>query len=341
MPAKNKAHLNRGSKIIANGDSSGGVIGGYGSHKGDETLTTVQPAASAADAGKKKRKRSRKRSLKRKNNCDKSQQIEETVPSTPTTLPRPGNGVRASKAQSKVKNSHVMFNDRTSSSSSSSNDDEPLYKKKIICAKEKMPATSRTINGIMTTLTPKLSNGTGQEDVAPKMEVNSITLVDDDDDDEGGREESAFELDRPPSAAQLSVAMDAADFTTNATNLSTTLNSSGASLEELAKNWDSYRRVEELPTKNDIIGFRILTMDEDYTPGLSGPIIGLVEGIDDDNIEIMVLAGKKELKEHTSGGKFSLPDQFNGTLLPEDDADDGLIVLNFRFDMKDVRLVGK
>lgn len=118
--------------------------------------------------------------------------------------------------------------------------------------------------------------------------------------------------------------------------ISQDVNNKSAHLDTLRKNLGSYPALEKLPQKNDYIGFRILTMSENYVPELSEYIIGLVENVDEEqlDLEIVILAGNEELKQHQEGGKFSLPD-CNDTLV---DMDDNTLHINW-VELKDVRLV--
>lgn len=109
-----------------------------------------------------------------------------------------------------------------------------------------------------------------------------------------------------------------------------------ADLDALRKNLSSYPTVDSLPNKNDFIGFRVLKMAANYVPELSDYIIGLVESVDTDTMamEIVILAGNEELKQHQDGGKFSLPD-CDDTLV---NIDDRTLHCNW-VELKDVRLV--
>lgn len=107
-------------------------------------------------------------------------------------------------------------------------------------------------------------------------------------------------------------------------------------LDALRKNLSTYPVVESLPNKNDFIGFRVLKMAANYVPELSDYVIGLVESVDGDtmDMEIVILAGNEELKDHQEGGKFSLPD-CDDTLV---NIDDRTLHCNW-VELKDVRLV--
>lgn len=121
-------------------------------------------------------------------------------------------------------------------------------------------------------------------------------------------------------------------------NGSLDVNNKSVQLDALRKNLSTYPLLEELPNKNDIIGFRILKMSANYVPELSDYVIGLVETVDADSmdLELVILAGNDELKQHQEGGKFSLPD-CNDTLV---DVDDGTLHINW-VELKDVRFVDK
>lgn len=109
-----------------------------------------------------------------------------------------------------------------------------------------------------------------------------------------------------------------------------------AHLDALRKTLTTYPTLETLPNKNDYIGFRILKLSDEYVPELSEYIIGLVENVKEESmeLEIVILAGNEELRQHQQGGKFSLPD-CNDTLI---DVDDNTLHINW-VELKDVRLV--
>lgn len=109
-----------------------------------------------------------------------------------------------------------------------------------------------------------------------------------------------------------------------------------ADLDALRKNLASYPAVDQLPSHNEFIGFRMLKLSDNYVPELTEYIIGLVESVDTDTMamEIVILAGNDELKQHQEGGKFSLPD-CNDTLV---NLDDRTLHCNW-VELKDVRLV--
>lgn len=256
---------------------------------------------------KKKRKRVRKRKNK-PNGLDnqKGQQKEEKTGSTNKTVPIPLNST------------HIRYSSASSSSSFSEEDSENVPLKKLLALKAKIPNTSRIIE-------PFVENGT-------KRDTTEI------------RESSV--QDQTSTLAQICVSeindtnASMADQTDDQapSNLITTVNQtvnleSSTAFETIRKTMGNYPYQETLPKKNDLIGFRILKMSENYVPELSEFIVGMVESISDLDLVIFVLAGNEELKAH-EGGKFSLPD-CNDTIL---DADDGLLHITWP-ELKDVRMV--
>lgn len=151
------------------------------------------------------------------------------------------------------------------------------------------------------------------------VDCSSINHIEDSDEEEASDDEVVEEEHEKPSF--LNGSQDA-----NKT----------ADLDALRKNLSNYPAVEQLPNKNDFIGFRVLTMGENYVPQLSDYIIGLVESVDSETMamEIVILAGNEELKQHQDGGKFSLPD-CDDTLV---NIDDRTLHCNW-VELKDVRLV--
>lgn len=149
--------------------------------------------------------------------------------------------------------------------------------------------------------------------------VVDCNIEDSDDSDE--EEEVELEEEEPEKASFLNGSQDA-----NKT----------ADLDALRKNLASYPALDTLPNKNDFIGFRMLKLGDNYVPQLTEFIIGLVESVDPDTMamEIVILAGNDELKQHQEGGKFSLPD-CNDTLV---NIDDRTLCCNW-VELKDVRLV--
>lgn len=190
------------------------------------------------------------------------------------------------------------------------------------------PNVSRIIKGIRTSCpvgivenkskTSAKSNGHG--DQAEEV-IDCSTLANIDESDLVEEEESQNGHEKAPEAMNVSLDVN-----------------KSVQLDALRKNLSTYPALDVLPNKNDIIGFRILKMSENYMPELSDYVIGLVETVDTDtlDLEIVILAGNDELKQHQEGGKFSLPD-CNDTLV---DIDDGTLHINW-VELKDCRFVDK
>lgn len=188
-----------------------------------------------------------------------------------------------------------------------------------------IPNISRIIKGFRASCPVASSKSTDQSNNSRKTnagevaDCSSLTHIEDSDEVDASDDEPVeVELERPPS---LNASHDG-----NKT----------ADLDALRKNLSNYPAVETLPNKNDFIGFRVLKMAENYVPELSDYIIGLVESVDKETMamEIVILAGNEELKQHQEGGKFSLPD-CDDTLV---NIDDRTLHCNW-VELKDVRLV--
>lgn len=190
---------------------------------------------------------------------------------------------------------------------------------------QKLPNVSRIIKGIRTSCPVVAGMQTRNAAAVEKEKANDKAddmvvdcNIEDSDDSE---EVEELEEEEPEKASFLNGSQDA-----NKT----------ADLDALRKNLASYPALDTLPNKNDFIGFRMLKLGDNYVPELTEFIIGLVESVDPDTMamEIVILAGNDELKQHQEGGKFSLPD-CNDTLV---NIDDRTLCCNW-VELKDVRLV--